>query len=44
MYLKFFLIKINLFKFFGKILDRLALAIYPASEKIRSEGTDVAGV
>ena len=33
-----------LFRFSGRILERLARATYPASEKMRSDGTDVAGV
>ena len=34
----------NLLRFLGRILERLAWATYPASEKMRSDGTDVAGV
>ena len=40
----FILMKRYLLRLLEAILERLARAIYPASEKIRSDGTDVAGV
>ncbi len=44
MYCIFFFMNKLLFRLKGRILERLALLMYPASENTLSDGTEVAGV